>query len=555
MNARQPAVSGSLAAPLGEAPLDPLPLRETTVRLAPPAPPSEGIKGGRRTLFGFVAMVFGMFMAILDIQIVSASLSEIQAGLAASADEISWVQTSYLIAEVVMIPLSGYLSRVLSTRVLFTLSAVAFTAMSAVCASMTSIEGMIVARALQGFLGGAMIPTVFATSFLIFPGSRRGAASAVIGLVATLAPTIGPTLGGYLTDLFSWHWLFLINVVPGVIVAIAVFMLVDIDKPNTMMLRGFDAVGLLSMAAFLGCLEYVLEEGNRNDWFDDASIRNAGAVAAVAGVLFFWRVLSYRNPIVDLRAFKDRNFAVGSFYSFMVGIGLYGLVYILPLYLARVRGLSALQIGEIMFVTGLTQFFTAPVAANLLRKLDPRLMIAMGFTLLGLSTWQLDKITADWGFNEMLWPQIFRGAALMLCMIPVNVLALGTLPPDKLKNASGLFNLTRNLGGAFGLAGINTLLSDRTNFYWNRLGADINLARPEVQGWLDQMAQRLGDRLPGDPDLAAAKMLGNMVLRQATVLSFADCFMVLCLLFVGTMVTLPMVRKPRTQPGAGGGGH
>src|SRR6478735_7653629 len=205
-----------------------------------------------RQLFGFLAMVFGMFMAILDIQIVSASLSEIQAGLSASSDEISWVQTAYLIAEVVMIPLSGFLGRLLSTRVLFTISAAGFTLASALCATATSIDQMIVYRAIQGFIGGGMIPSVFAAAFTIFPPSKRNVVSPIIGLVATLAPTIGPTVGGYLTELFSWHWLFLVNVIPGIAVTIAAWMLIDFDKPDLKLLERFEWWGLLFMALFLG---------------------------------------------------------------------------------------------------------------------------------------------------------------------------------------------------------------------------------------------------------------------------------------------------------------
>jgi MFS transporter, DHA2 family, multidrug resistance protein len=223
-----------------------------------------------RRLLAFVCMVFGMFMAILDIQIVAASLAEIQAGVNASSEEITWVQTSYLIAEVIMIPLSGYLSRALSTRWMFAISAGGFTLMSLMCALSGSINELIVWRALQGFIGGAMIPTVFAVSFTVIPPARRNVVAPIIGLVATLAPTIGPTLGGYLTEMFSWHWLFLINVIPGVFVTIATALLIDFDKPELDLLRRFDWTGFAVMATFLGSLEYVLEEGPTKDWFQSS---------------------------------------------------------------------------------------------------------------------------------------------------------------------------------------------------------------------------------------------------------------------------------------------
>jgi DHA2 family multidrug resistance protein len=283
-----------------------------------------------RQLAGFLTMVFGMFMAILDIQIVSASLAEIQAGISASSDEIPWVQTAYLIAEVVMIPLSGFLARALSTRVLFLSAAIGFTAASALCATATSIDQMIVYRALQGFIGGGMIPSVFAVAFSVFPPSKRNIVSPMIGLIATLAPTIGPTVGGYLSDAYSWHWLFLVNVGPGILVAIGVYFLVDFDKPDYSLLDRFDYVGLIAMALMLGSLEYVLEEGPRYDWLDDQTIATFTVVGAFATLVFFWRAFTARDPIVELRAFRDRNFAFGSFFSFTMGIGLYGLTYLYP---------------------------------------------------------------------------------------------------------------------------------------------------------------------------------------------------------------------------------
>ena len=410
-----------------------------------------------RRLAAFIFMVFGMFMAILDIQIVSASLSQIQAGLSASSDEITWVQTSYLIAEVVMIPLSGFLSRVVSTRVIFTISAGGFTAMSFMCAQATTIDQMIFWRALQGFIGGGMIPTVFASAFTIFPRSKQPLIGPIIGLVATLAPTIGPTVGGYLTDWFSWHWLFLVNLIPGIIVTAAAWLLIDFDEPDWSLLTHFDYLGLISMAGFLGALEYALEEGPSKDWFESGPVTVAIVVSAISAVVFFARVLTARQPIVDLTAFRDRNFWTGTLFGFVLGIGLYGLTYIYPVYLAVVRGYSSLMIGKTMFVTGVAMFLTAPFAGRLMTRVDPRAMIATGFVLFAIGTWQASFVTVDWDFWELLWPQIFRGVGLMLSMVPINFLALGTLPPTKIKNASGLYNLMRNLGGAVGLAAINTL--------------------------------------------------------------------------------------------------
>src|ERR1700678_1462748 len=295
-----------------------------------------------RRLIAFLIMVFGMFMSILDIQIVSASLTDIQAGLSASSSEVSWVQTAYLIAEVIAIPLSGYLSRALGTRILFAISASGFTLASLLCGFTSSIEQMILWRAIQGFLGAGMIPTVFASAYTVFPRSKFHIVGPIIGLVATLAPTIGPTVGGYITDAMSWHWLFFINVVPGLRIIIGVWMLVDFDEPNFELLDRFDWFGLIAMAGFLGSLEYVLEEGPQYEWLQDTSVAICAAVCLVSAIAFFYRVLTADEPIVDISAFANRNFSVGCLLSFCVGIGLYGLTYMYPRYLSEVRGYSPL---------------------------------------------------------------------------------------------------------------------------------------------------------------------------------------------------------------------
>ncbi|MGV3552241.1 DHA2 family efflux MFS transporter permease subunit [Rhizobium sp.] len=522
------------------------------------APESSGMPGERvvttREVMAFFAMVFGMFMAILDIQIVSASLADIQAGLSASNDEVAWVQTSYLIAEVIMIPLSGTLARVISTRVLFTISAAGFTAASALAATATNIDQMIVYRALQGFIGGGMIPSVFAAAFIIFPPSKRAIVSPIIGLVATLAPTIGPTVGGYLTAAFSWHWLFLINVIPGILVASAAWLLIDFDKPELSLMKKFDWYGLAYMAIFLGSLEYFLEEGNIKGWFEDEIIIYTGLAALLAGTAFFYRAFTASFPIVDLRAFNNRNFAFGSLFSFVMGIGLYGLTYLYPLYLGRIRGYDALMIGETMFVSGLAMFFTAPIAGILSNKLDPRVMMAIGFTGFATGTWMMSHITADWDFWELLVPQILRGSSMMLAMVPINNVALGTLPLDRIRGASGLFNLTRNLGGAVGLAVINTLLTRQSEIHYSHLAEHVNPANPAATSMIDNLTANFNAH-GMDGSTIAIKQIAGMVQQQAYLLSFMDVFMILTALF-GTLVLMTtMLRKPKAAGGGGGGGH
>ena len=514
---------------------------------------SESERIQPKRLFAFIIMVFGMFMSILDIQIVSASLTEIQAGLSASSTEVSWVQTAYLIAEVIAIPLSGFLSRALGTRLLFAISAFGFTVSSLLCGFASSIEQMILWRALQGFLGAGMIPTGFASAYLILPRSKFYIEAPIIGLVATLAPTVGPTVGGYITDLMSWHWLFFINIVPGVIITIGVLALIDFDQPNFALLDRFDWWGLIFMGGFLGSLEYVLEEGPQYEWLQDTSVAVCAAVGFVSAIAFFWRVLTAEEPIVDLYAFSNRNFAVGCVLQFCIGIGLYGLTYVYPRYLAEIRGYSALMIGETMFVSGVTMFLMAPVIGRLMQKVDLRYIIAFGLVTFALGSWQMTWITRDYDFYELLLPQILRGIGMMCAMVPTNNIALATLPQDRVKNASGLFNLMRNLGGALGLAVINEVLNDRTDLHISRLQDRVTWGNTTAVETLNMLTQRMQGM--GDSAIMAMKQLSQIVHRQAAVMGYGDAFLMLSLFYVALSVLVLFVNKPPSLTTGGGDAH
>jgi MFS transporter, DHA2 family, multidrug resistance protein len=494
---------------------------------------------------GVLAMVFGQFMAIMDVQIVTSSLTQIQGGLSASPDEISWVQTAYLIADVVMVPMAGTMSRLLSTRVMFVIATLGFTVASALCATATSLGEMILYRAMQGFCGGAIAPAVFPVVYTKFRGPQLASLMVLISLILNLSSTLGPTIGGFLTDTFSWHWLFLVNIVPGVLVAAVVWATIDIDKPEPSLLRNFDVSGLIFMAIFLGCLEYVLEEGPRWDWFADDTIFLAGIVSAIASVFFFWRVLTFRQPIVDLRTFLNRNFALGSFYTFVIGTGLYGATYLIPLFLAQVRGYNAWQIGETVVVTGVVQMMMSPFTAHIARTLDLRVMLAIGLGLFAVAIYLTASLTNQAGFWELFFPQALRGFALMFCYLPANMISLGSLPQDKLKNGASLYNLTRDLGGALILAVIGTIMNQRLHFHWNRLIEDVNPARPAVQQFLDMQTNRFDPTVP-DPSRAAMKLLAQTVQREALVLTFNDVIMLLAALFVLGLVLMPLVRRPRS---------
>jgi DHA2 family multidrug resistance protein len=376
----------------------------------------------------------------------------------------------------------------------------------------------------------------------VFPRSKFYIVGPIIGLVATLAPTIGPTVGGYITDAMSWHWLFFINIVPGIGITVGVLVLVDFDQPNFALLDRFDWWGLIFMAGFLGSLEYVLEEGPQYEWLQDNSVAVCASICAISAIAFFWRVLTAQEPIVDIRTFTDRNFGIGCLLSFSIGIGLYGLTYMYPRYLAEVRGYSALMIGETMFVSGITMFLVAPLVGRLMLRIDMRYIIAAGLIIFGLGSWQMTWITRDYDFYELLVPQILRGIGMMFAMVPTNNIALGTLAPDRVKNASGLFNLTRNLGGAVGLAVINQVLNERTDLHISRLQERVTWGNATATETLNMLTQRLQGM--GDAALMAMKQLSQIVHRHAVVMGYGDAFFMLMLFYFGLSLLVMLLKKP-----------
>jgi DHA2 family multidrug resistance protein len=520
--------------------------------MAASTPPRE--LSPRAKVFAFAVMCVGFFIALLDIQIVSASLADIGGGLSAGPDEIAWVQTSYLIAEIIVIPLSGWLSRVMSTRWLFCVSAAGFTLSSLLCGAAWDIQSMIVFRVLQGFLGGSMIPTAFTTAFVFFQGPRIVIAAATVGGLSSLAPTLGPTVGGWITDNYSWHWLFFINLLPGAFVAIVVPILVRIDKPNWSLLRGADYPGMALMALFLGCLEYTLEEGPRWNWFGDDTIRTTAWIAGLSGILFVWRSLAYANPVVDLRALKSRNFTLGCLFSFIGGIGIFATIYLTPLFLGRVRGFSAFEIGCAVFSTGVFQVLSIPIYTIFARRFDLRWLMMFGFACFTLSLWNFTPITHDWGWRELLLPQGLRGFAQQFALAPAVTLTLGGLATERLKLASGLFNLMRNLGGAIGIAGCGTILNDRANLHFERLAEHLTTANAAMLDLVGRVGAgytaATGDAAHGQA--AALRQLWSLTWREAQVQTYADAFLIIALCLLVATALVPLMRKvaPRQAPPA-----
>jgi DHA2 family multidrug resistance protein len=496
-----------------------------------------------RKILALGIMCLGFFIAYLDIQIVAASLQEIGGGLSASQDEISWVQTSYLIAEIIVIPLSGWLSRVMSTRWLFAASAAGFTLSSLLCGVAWDIQSMIAFRALQGFLGGSMIPMVFTTALVFFQGKQRVIAASIVGGLASLAPTLGPVIGGWITDAWSWHWLFYINLVPGVLVTLLVPIFVKIDKPDLSLLKGADYLGIALMSVFLGCLEYVLEEGPRWDWFGDDTIRICAWLSGLAGIGFIARSLTFARPVVDLRALAIRNFSLGCWFSFITGIGIFGVVYLTPVFLGRVRGLDAFQIGMALLSAGFFQMLAVPVYGMLANRIDLRWLMMAGLACFGVATWLYGAVTHDWGWRELILPQAFRGFAQQFCVAPIVTLTLGILPPDRLRSASGLFNLMRNLGGAIGIAACGTILNDRTNLHFLRIAEHLNATNQAMVEFVHRLnlhyAATWGD--PTHSQIAAVKKLWLLAYREAQVQTFADAFLAIAACFALAVVMVPLM--------------
>ncbi|MDO8400218.1 MAG: DHA2 family efflux MFS transporter permease subunit [Bradyrhizobium sp.] len=485
------------------------------------------------TWFGFVLMCLGMFMAILDIQVVATSLPAIQHALAISPDAMSWIQTAYLIAEITAIPLTGWLTRVLTLRWLFVIAIFIFTVTSVGCAFSTNFTSLVFFRILQGFAGGTLIPAVFSGIFLLFPARAHPIAGTIAGIMAVLAPTIGPVVGGWITHHYSWPWLFLVNVVPGVIAVIATPFLLPRGRPRLNQLKHFDAMSLALMAVALASLEIGLKQAPHNGWFS-AVCFGLFALCAAATTAFAMRTLKAVQPIVELTTLKVPSFAVGCGLSFCLGVGLFGAVYLMPVFLAYVRQHDPLQIGSIMLVTGAAQLVAAPIAGALESRVSPRWLSAFGFTLfaVGLGMSAFESRTAD--FDEMFWPQVLRGFAAMFCLLPPTRMALERLPHKQVPDASGLFNMMRNLGGAVGIALIDTVLYGRTSGHAEAIRQ--RLIAGDVTA-----AQAIGlDRIPTDLSTAA-----SMIEQAAFATSVNEAWALLAAVAVLGLLIIPLARSER----------
>lgn len=492
---------------------------------------------------GFVMMCLGMFMAILDIQIVATALPTIQSALGIAPDRMSWIQTAYLIAEIIAIPLTGFFTRLLGMRLLFMSATAVFTLASVGCAASGSFEVLIFWRVIQGFAGGALIPAVFSAVFLFFPVNRQGLATSIAGVIAVLAPTLGPSIGGWVTEAWSWHWLFLINLLPGIAAVVAVFFLLPRRTVAWSELRRLDIVSLLLLAVALAALEIGLKEAPESGWLSGITLALL-ALSVISAVSFVGRSLRGVHPIVDLRLFRDRNFSIACLLSFLLGIGLFGSVYLMPVFLAFVRDHGALQIGLIMLVTGVTQLLFAPLAVQFDRRIDARLLSGIGFLLFGLGLGWSAFQTPETDFDGMFWPQVLRGAAIMFCLLPPTRLALGELEKLRVPDASGVFNLMRNLGGAIGIALIDTIIFGRAPGHGEALLAQLQAGDVGAADFVGVPLDEFEALSQGSIDVEAIGMLQTAIEKAAMTMAVNEAWAVLSVMTLAALLLLPAARKP-----------
>lgn len=500
-----------------------------------------------KTWVAFISMVFGMFMAILDIQIVASSIKEIQAGLFASLDEINMVQTSYLIAEVIIIPISGWLAKAFSTRILFAASCAGFTIASIACSMAWDLNSMVVFRSFQGLFGGSMIPLVFSSIYMIFPVKLRSTITVIVGLVVTIAPITGPLLGGYITEYLSWKYLFLLNIIPGILVTFLVLKFVNFDQSDFSLLKKIDFIGIILIAIFLGFLQYVLEEGNRLEWFDSNLIILLSIISFISFISMIIHELRVKDPVVELHSLKNLNFAFSCFFSFIIGWGLYTSVLIVPMFLSNIQDLNSIQISKYLCVVGVFQLISAPCAGFLVNKMDSRLMLFIGFIMFGIGVYGNSFTTNDSSFEDFLFSQAIRGFSLMFCFLPITNLAYATLPIESIKSASGLYNLMRNLGGAVGIAVTNSWLTNGTDKAYSYLSEKISSTNLLLNDYINSMEKYYSSADYYNPYKSAINSIYYLVQRESFIVSFNQVNVYISLLFFISSVAIIFIKNSQKK--------
>jgi DHA2 family multidrug resistance protein len=497
------------------------------------------VERSERASFTTWAMVLGAllgaFMAVLNIQITNASLLYIEGGIGTGLDNGAWISTAYLIGEIIVIPLTDYLSRVFSFRRFLIVNTILFLAFSVACAFAQNLGQMIVLRGLQGFTGGVLIPMAFTLVLTKLPKPQQPLGLALFALTATFAPAIGPTIGGYLTEAYGWQYIFFVNLVPGVIMVAVLWLTLERSPMRLDLLAHGDWLGIGTMAVGLAALQTVLDEGDKDGWFDSMLIVRLSLVAAVFLALFVWIELTSAAPTVNLRLFTRRNFGFGTLANFIVGFALYGTVYIVPQYLGQVFGYNAEQIGLVLAWTGLPQLVVIPFIPFLMTRIDSRLLVMAGLGIFAISCFMNASMSPDYAGDQLWVPNIVRSIGQAAVMTPLSGIAIAGIALQDSAAASGLFNMMRNLGGAFGTALLATLVTKREQFHSNVIGSSVTLFRDSVRQRLDDLTTYFMSHGVSDPAMAHSKAivaLGNIVHTQATIMAYADAFAVLGVLLL-----------------------
>ncbi|MCL1113413.1 DHA2 family efflux MFS transporter permease subunit [Shewanella basaltis] len=509
-------------------------------------------RGSKRSWIAVAGGLIGAFMAILDIQITNASMKEIQGSLGATLEESSWIATAYLVAEMIAIPLSGWLSTGLSTRRYLLWTTAAFIVASILCSMSWNLESMIAFRALQGFFGGALIPLAFRLILEFLPDNKRAMGMALFGVTATFAPSIGPTLGGWLTEQFSWHYLFYINVPPGIVVMMMLAYGLERKPIIWDKLKNADYSGIVTMALGMGCLEVVLEEGNRKDWFGSDLIRNLAIIAVINIGLFIWIQLRKSQPLVNIRLLGQRDFALSTVAYFLLGMALFGAIYLIPLYLSQIHDYTPLEIGEVIMWMGFPQLLVLPLVPKLMQRFDPRYLAGIGFALFSISYYMNSHMTADYAGTQMIASQVVRALGQPFILVPIGILATMHLQAHENPSASTVLNVMRNLGGAFGIALVATLSDNLARVHL----AHIKETLPAVSA---QAYQHINDtslllQSAGSDAVSAGNqayaLLAKSMTQQAYIQAYNDVFFIMsCLLFIAVIAVL-LIRKPAEKSGS-----
>ncbi|MFI8747729.1 MDR family MFS transporter [Pseudomonas sp. NPDC077186] len=483
-----------------------------------------------------MSAMLGAFMAVLDIQITNSSLKDIQGALAATLEEGSWISTSYLVAEIIMIPLTAWLVQLLSARRLALWVSLGFLASSLLCSMAWNLESMIVFRALQGFTGGALIPLAFTLTLIKLPEHHRAKGMALFAITATFAPSIGPTLGGWLTENWGWQYIFYINVPPGLLMIAGLLYGLEKKAPHWPLLRTTDYAGILTLGLGLGCLQVFLEEGHRKDWLESQLIVGLGSVALISLILFVILQLSKANPLINLGVLRERNFALAGIASLGLGVGLYGSIYVLPLYLAQIQGYNALQIGEVIMWMGLPQLALIPLVPKLMKVVSPKWLCALGFGLFGAASFASGGLEPNFAGEQFQHIQIIRALGQPLVMVTLSLIATAYVLPQDAGSASSLFNILRNLGGAIGIALLATLLDARAKVYFDYLREALVPTNAQLDERLQLLKQTLGS------EQAALAKLSETAHQQAAIMAYNDAFH-----FIGIALGLSMLAMLLTR--------